>query len=257
MRITKAAKIASTVTLAAFVAFGAAACSKSPQADGGGTNSSNEQPAVKADPKAAIAVAAEKVKQESYSFSMTMSPEVEMTAEVDPVAKAAHAKMKVTSEGFSMDMEMRMLGDDMYMKMKSPLGGSDKWMHFDAKDAGAGQAWDQKQMDPSEFLKQVGDDVQQVDAHTYKGTLDLSKMDLSSMGAGQEKAAKDAAEKMGTVPFTLVLDDQGRISKLEMTMKGIMPDGSDRTMVMTVTDYGTPVSVEAPPKDQVQEGFGF
>ncbi|GLZ80875.1 hypothetical protein Afil01_56820 [Actinorhabdospora filicis] len=256
MRITKAARIASTVTLAALIALGAAACGKNAQIDGGGKNTSAEQPAVKADPKAAIAVAAEKVKQESYSFSMTMAPEVEMTAQVDPVAKAAHATMKVTAEGFSMNTEMIMLGDDMYMKMTGGFMASDKWMHFDSTDADLGKAWDQKQMDPAEFLKQVGD-VEQIDAHTYKGTLDLSKMDLSSMGSEQEKAAKDAAGKMGAVPFTLVLDDQGRIAKLEMTMKGIMPDGSDRTMVMTVTDYGTPVSVQAPPKDQVQEGFGF
>lgn len=256
MRITKAARIAATIAFAALVALGASACGEIVRAEDGGSTVRSEaiQPEAvqpEADPRAAVAAAAKKIGKEPYSFHMTMSPEVAMTAKTDPVAKKAQATMKVHAIGFNIESEMILVGDDMYYKMANGILASGKWMRFSAADADLNQAWNAQQMDPAEWLKRVSD-VHKVDAHTYKGTL---KADDMSLALGT--AVPNGVKKLGPVPFTLVVDGKGRVSRLELLFRKLMPDKSDRTMVMTVTDYGKPVSVKAPPKNQVQNGFGF
>ncbi|GIG71257.1 DUF6612 family protein [Phytomonospora endophytica] len=253
MTLQRARTFAATLTVAALVALGAAGCGSGDNAElqGGAGNPATGENAP-ADAKGAVALAAEKTKQQSYRMTMTMDPEMTMEAVVDPVAKTGHTTMSINAEGVSLETEMILLDEDIYVKTTGdgPLA-SDKWMHM--KSDGLGDAFSTSQVDPAEFLAGA-DEVVRVDEHTYTGVLDLSTVSAGAFGGGLgEKFGADFTE----IPFTLTLDDEGRLSRMETTMKGMGTDGTDRTAVVTMSDYGTPVDVTAPPADQVDEMPGF
>jgi len=246
MTLKRARNLAATLTVAALVALGAAGCGGSGELQRGGTPAGDGANAP-ADAKGAVALAAEKTNQQSYRMTMTMDPEMTMEALVDPVAKTGRTTVSMTAEGMSLESEMILIGEDIYVKTTGGPLTSDKWMHM--KSAELGQAFSASQVDPTEFLSKA-DDVTQVDEHTYTGVLDLSTVDASAFGGGVgEKFGRDFTE----IPFTLTLDDEGRLARMETTMKGMGGDGGDRTAVVTMSDYGTAVDVTAPPADQVEE----
>lgn len=249
MTLKRARTFAATLTVAALVALGAAGCGGGGELQGGGTPADVQN--APADAKGAVALAAEKTNEQSYRMTMTMEPEMTMEALVDPVAKTGHTTVSMSAEGMSLESEMILIGEDIYVKTTGGALTSDKWMHM--KSAELGQAFSASQVDPTEFLAKA-DDVVQVDEHTYTGVLDLSTVDASAFGGGVgEKFGQDFT----AIPFTLTLDDEGRLSRMETTMKGMGGDGGDRTAVVTMSDYGTPVDVTAPPADQVEEMPGF
>lgn len=249
MTLKRARDLAATLTVAALVALGAAGCGGSGELQGGGIPANGEN--APADAKGAVSLAAEKTNEQSYRMTMTMDPEMTMEALVDPVAKTGHTTVSMNAEGMSLESEMILIGEDIYVKTTGGPLTTDKWMHM--KSAELGQAFSASQVDPTEFLEKA-DDVVQVDEHTYTGVLDLSTVDASAFGGGMgEKFGQDFTE----IPFTLTLDDQGRLARMETTMKGMGADGGDRTAVVTMSDYGTAVDVTAPPADQIEELPGF
>ncbi|MEV0645111.1 DUF6612 family protein [Phytomonospora sp. NPDC050363] len=252
MTLKRTQRFAATLTLAALVAVGAAACGDKAEVQGGGDGANlGTEHSTPADATAAVALAAEKTAQQSYRMTMTVDPELSMEAVVDPVAGTGHTTTSISAEGMSMESEMIIIGEDIYMKTVGGPLASDKWMHL--KSDGLGEAFSASQVDPAEFLDQAKD-VTQVDEFTYTGVIDMSTMDTGAFGGGHgEKFGAAASE----IPFTLTLDDQGRLSRMEVTMKGMGDDNGDRTAVVTMSDYGTPVEVTAPPADEVEEMPGF
>ena len=250
MNLKRVRTVTATLALAALVTLSAAACKNSPAAVNDGASAppaaGSDTQQNNADPTAALSVAVQKTNSQSFRMTMTMAPEMTMETVVDPVAKKSHGTMEMKSEGFSMSSETILIGDDIYVKTDGPFGGGgDKWMHMSLKGLADKMNMTQ-QMDPTSFLKQAKN-VTQVDANTYKGELDLSEYTW-----GEGPATK--SPHLGSIPFTLVLDGEGRMSHLEMEMKNVGGDGKDRTMVLDVSDYGVPVEVSAPPADKVEDG---
>lgn len=250
MNLKRVRTVTATVALAALVTLSAAACKNDPAALNTGSSSAPpaaaDTPQKNADPTAALGLAVQKTNEQSFRMKMTMAPEMTMETTVDPVAKKSHGTMEMKSEGFSMTSETILIGDDIYVKTEGPIVGSDgKWMHMSLKGLADKMNMTQ-QMDPTSFLKNAKN-VTQVDANTYTGELDLSDY---TWGPGETTKSP----QLGSIPFTLTLDGDGRMAKLQMEMKNVAGDGKDRTMVLEVSDYGVPVEVSAPPADQVEDG---
>ena len=77
-------------------------------------------------------------------------------------------------------------------------------------------------------------------------------MDLGAVleSYGTELPGAAAEEMPDTVQYDIWFDDEDRFAQLEMDFPVMDQQGS---MEMTVDDWGTDVSIEAPPADQVTE----
>ena len=102
--------------------------------------------------------------------------------------------------------------------------------------------------DPAESDKLVKGvvDAKRVDDRHYTITLDLTKTNSSSVN---DKVSK-LGDKAKAVPGTVTLDDQGRLSEITVDLSAIDPAASVK---VTYSDYGTPVTVNPPPKSQTIE----
>jgi hypothetical protein len=109
----------------------------------------------------------------------------------------------------------------------------------------------------SNGVTKVGSDTVRGAAVThYKGTIDLNKA-LAQLTGPVKKTVETllAKSKVATVPFDAYLDGQGRMRKLvehvQITVQGKQ---ADVTTTIELYDFGTKVSVVAPPADQIKDG---
>jgi hypothetical protein len=111
----------------------------------------------------------------------------------------------------------------------------------------------------SKDVKAVGTEtINGVKATHYVGTIDTATA-LAKLSGALKQLAKASLSKVPTIPFDAYLDDEGRL--VRMTQKTTVP-GSELTngmevhvqMTMDLTDFGTPVSVTAPPLSQTVDG---
>jgi hypothetical protein len=170
--------------------------------------------------------------------------------------------MDMGALGEDSKIELRKVGDDVYLKFGAVgqmLGGkSDKaWMHVDAAKLPAGSSFTiMSPEDPAGTKAMITamTKVERVGANGFKGSLDLAKSPTYNK--------KDSLKALGgntLVPFTAATDDQGRLVELTLDMSGLgastgagaVPGGGK--MKTTYSDFGTEVSVEAPPAAEVQE----
>lgn len=102
--------------------------------------------------------------------------------------------------------------------------------------------------------------VRDADTTHYRGTLDLKKA-LATSGGALKQLVSSTLGRAGVdrLPFDAWLDDQGRVRKYETAFDvpasaqtGGQPVKTDTTVELY--DYGTPVSVTAPPASQVKDG---
>ena len=83
-------------------------------------------------------------------------------------------------------------------------------------------------------------DAKRVDATHYTVTLDLTKTTDSSI---DQATLTKLGDKAKSVPASVVLDDQGRLSAVTVDLNSVDPDASIST---TYSDYGSPVSITTP-----------
>jgi hypothetical protein len=91
----------------------------------------------------------------------------------------------------------------------------------------------------------------------YEGTIDpQAALDQASPEDAQD--VQDALEQMGgafDMPFTAWVDADGMVRRLEMRVRVDMgPVSMQVVMTIELYDFGAPVTVEAPPADQVTDG---
>ena len=201
------------------------------------------------DARAALAAAAQKLGEDSLRFEMGMGGAVSASGEADPQAGNARMSMDLGALGGGDKMELRKVGDDIYLKFGGAgglLGGrSDKeWMHADAAAFPAGT---KKMITAMTAVERAG-------ANGYRGSLDLAKSPTYN-----KKGSLSGLAGNTLVPFTAATDDQGRLVELTLDMSalgassgaGAVPGGGK--MKTTYSDFGTEVSVAAPPAAAVQE----
>jgi hypothetical protein len=230
------------VTLVAAIGLSGCGPSEDKAATPAGAPATTQQ----ADASGALAAAATKLAEESMHVDITMAGGVSMTGDAD--SKAQTADMSMTLGTSSTDkLRMIRVGKDMWIQAGGSLGalvgGSGKWMHLDISQMsnaiGSG--------DPATAAKmlQSAADVQSVGDHQFKGTIDLTKTQATS------SAVKSLGEQAKAVPFTAKTDDQGRLVEMKVDMSGVASGAG--MLTSTYSDFGTPVSVKAPPKSKVVE----
>jgi hypothetical protein len=228
-----------------------------PQSGGGATGTRGtagaEQPAKPADPAAELAAAATRLADESLKVTMTM-------------ATGLNAEGVVNAEGTRMDMTMTMNGsgsgdstiamrkidDDLYMKFAGSLGSvggeGDKWLHVDSSKLPEGSAFSMQGSNPKDASKMIAATagVEKTGDRSFKGVLDMTRAPGANARSLESLGAKATA-----VPFTAQVDAQGRMTELVIDVETLAPGAG--TMTTRYSDFGTPVSVEAPPASQVTE----
>jgi hypothetical protein len=217
-----------------------------------------------ADPAAELAAAAQKLGEDSLRFEMGMAGSVTASGEADPKAGNARMAMDMGALGDGNKIELRKVGNDVYVKFGGAVGQmlgskSDKeWMHVDASKLPAGSSFTiMAPDDPAGTKKLIAGmtGVERVGEHGYRGSLDPAK------APGYNK---DARKTLGNtlVPFTATTDDQGRLVELTLDMSALGASGAAGGLAAlpgagkiktTYSDFGTKVSVEAPPAATVEE----
>ncbi|MFT3871472.1 MAG: LppX_LprAFG lipoprotein [Nocardioides sp.] len=192
-----------------------------------------------------------KIHMEATSGPSTMTADGRVNYRTNPPSIAM--TMQMTETG-GLRMELRLVGNTMYMKMGKFSGG--KFMAFDLDDPNSAlgdtdAAIDS--MDPTKAVEKFEDGVQKVvfvgeetvdgeDADHYRLTIDSSKLNSQSSGT--------VGMLPKTVRYDMWLDDEGRLRRSQIDM------GKFGTTTVTTGDFDAPVKVTAPPSGQVTSGMG-
>ncbi|MFI5931610.1 hypothetical protein [Actinoplanes sp. NPDC051494] len=246
--------------LALVAALGLAGCGpeESASSSGAGTSATGEKVAEQASAETELASAVKKLNENTMKVDMRMAGALSMSGVADGRTGNSEMSVDMGSAGSGSTMSMRKIDDDIYLKIGGDLGktlgassGGKEWMHLDAAKLGAGSSLNFGSKDDPAGAKVLLDavtGVERVGDHDFKGTLDLTK----SPRYNQDKESLAAlGDKATNLPFTAKTDTEGRLTELAMDMSGLGAGAGE--MTTKYSDFGTEVSVEAPPSSQVQE----
>lgn len=203
------------------------------------------------DPAVALGKAAAKLGEESFAMAMTMGEAGGMNGSMDPVKKVSQFTMNVEEAGSAITMEMRTIGDDLYMKTTAEgldLPGGNSWTHMEQGDAAGPMSLGT--FDPAEVAATLErtSDVKRVGDKDFTGTVDLA---ASAEALGMTAADVEAVGAT-PLPFEASVDDEGRLVRYAFTSPAVSGQPPVE-MVTTYSDFGLPVDVQAPPAAEVQE----
>lgn len=254
------------ILLALVLALAASAC--------GGSESTAEQA-----PQDAIVLAASKTNEAgTYKADITGAMEVagqsvdmSGTGAFDSAKKQGQMSYTMTLAGQDIDMDMVFDFPIIYMHIPpeiGPLPGSKTWVKMDFEKLGQkqgidfGQLMQAGQSDPSQgldYLRGVSDvhavgeeDVRGVPTTHYTGVVDLQA--LGAKDPELKEQLDQLVERSGVsdVPVEVWIDDEGFVRRMKQTLEG---NGSGLQMNMTMTtelyDFGTDVTIEKPPANDV------
>ncbi|MEZ5321124.1 MAG: LppX_LprAFG lipoprotein [Microthrixaceae bacterium] len=186
------------------------------------------------------------------TMSMSMSgQDITVNGEVDYRTTPASMAMTMKSAVAGGDTEIILVDGMMYMKMAS-LG--DKYMKLSVADGASAMGSMTEitdSMDPVNAMKSMSDAVtvvKLVGEDTVDGAATkhyAMVIDSAKLTAGIGSAGSGSVPKQ--VTYNLWLDDQDRIRKTEMDL------GTVGKVTMTLDRLGEPVTIAAPPADQISE----
>jgi len=201
----------------------------------------------------------------------------EMTMDMSSVLQSAGLP-----SGSASEMKFIYLEEDgdpvMYMNsppLASQLPGGKSWIRLDLEKAGKSlgvdfnQVMSQSSQNPAQTLDmlrasgqidKVGPDtVNGVATTEYKGTIDLAKAAELHGGAAQQLVQRLIAQGAPShIPFEVWIGDDGLVRQLRTT-EDIQTGGKSLSAVVTIdmSDFGTDVSVSAPPAGEVFDATGL
>jgi hypothetical protein len=257
------------ILLALVLALAASAC-------GGGSEPSAEQA-----PQDAIVLAASKTNDVgTYKADITASSEIsgqafEMSGTGEFDGENQRGQMSVTASiaGQEIDMEMVYALPDMYVRYPPGLlpgaPAGKPWIKLDLEKLGQETGLDISQLmqldqtDPSQslqFLRGVSDvqavgdeEVRGVPTTHYTGMVDLRR--LAEKDAALKDAVEQVIERTGAseIPIEVWIDQDGFVRRMKQSMEGAAGSGTNVNLTTTTEfyDFGTDVSVEEPPADEV------
>jgi hypothetical protein len=247
-----------------------------------GLTACGSQTAAEPPPQDALAVAASKTTDAgTYKAEIVSSIEVagqsmEMTGtgEFDSDAQRGRASYTASLAGQDFDLDAVFAFPDMYMRF--PVGllpglpGGKSWVKLDleklVRQAGFdfGQLIQAGQSDPSQGLqflrgvtdvKALGDeDVRGVPTTHYTGVVDLeslAKKDPALKGTIDQLVAQTGLTR---IPVEVWVDDENFVRRMKQSFGGATFGPGmqlDMTMTTELYDFGSDVSVEVPPPDEV------
>ena len=208
-----------------------------------------------ADPAAAAALAQATAALGTSSFKLTMTsgPGVRLTGLIDAPNSKGTATLNVTGSNTDIEVKSLLVAQDLYVQIPG-VTKAGTWTHLDVSRLSDGAVVGLRpgQIDPVNTSKVLTSttDVQQVDAKSFKGTLDLTKVaGITGVDPSMVTMWGAAAKN---VPFTAGLDDQGRLSVLTIQLPAA---GGEQAQSLDVqyTDYGSPITAERPAASEVIE----
>jgi hypothetical protein len=208
-----------------------------------------------ADPAAATALAsaAAALSNQSFKITMTAGPGVKLTGMIDAPGSKGTATLNITGPNTDLQVKTLLVGQDLYAQVPG-ITKANTWTHLDVSrlPAGANVGLRPGQIDPVNTQKVLTSttDVHQVDARSYQGTLDLTKVAGITGVDSSTVTAWGASAK--DVPFTAGLDDQGRLSALTIQLPAVNGQQAQPLDVL-YTDYGTAVTADRPAASAVVE----
>lgn len=257
------------IFLALVLALAAAAC-------GGGS-----EPAAEQAPQEAVVLAAAKTNDAgSYKVDMTSSSEIagqalelSGTGAFDGEGKRGQMSMTTSVAGQELDMEMVFAFPIVYVHLPPELGllsAGKTWAKMDIEKLGQQEGFNVGQLmqagasDPSQgldFLRGVSDveavgdeDVRGVATTHYTGVVDLH--DRGAEDPDLKTELDKFLDQSGTsrIPVEIWIDDDGFVRRMQQTLES---NGSGFQVSSTMTtefyDFGTDVTVEEPPADEVAD----
>jgi hypothetical protein len=195
------------------------------------------------------------------SMGDTMSMEAHGVLDYTTTPPEMAMTMSMGAGGQDLDYETRLVDGVMYLKMGQISG--DKFWKIDPSDpdgplAEMGMDKMLDQSDPLGMLESVEPAIGKV---TYAGSDDVDGRDLDHyeltvdpQAMLKELAPSAGADMKSEIPddltYDIWLDDQNRFAQMKMDIPVM---NQTTSMTMSVTDWGTDVSIEAPPADQVTD----
>lgn len=194
--------------------------------------------------------------QETARFTMeTGAGAQSVTAEGDIAFRGTKPELALTMDGAAMGMgriEMRLVDEVMYLSMP-PVTPRGKFVEVTGDDDGspfAGMMAGMSGVDPRTTFAAFEAGLRDV---TYVGTepVDGERLDHYRLTVDVASAAK--AQEMPTtgmpenVVYDLWLDDEALMRRVEYTM------AQDVSLVMEMSDWGEPVTIEAPRRADIVE----
>ena len=188
------------------------------------------------------------------SMSMSGGPaEMTMEGDVDysqtPPEMAIAMKNAMLGEG---EIGVRLVDGVMYMQM--PQFGNGKWIKLDLSGSGSPIGEDLlKQMNPKTQLEAMKDAVTKVeyvgeDAVGKHYTMTVRSEAFRDLEDQLGSAGAGAADKLPSVlTYDLWTDDDGMLNQTKIAL------GDLGSVTMTLSDWGEPVDIEAPPASDVMK----
>jgi hypothetical protein len=208
-----------------------------------------------ADPAAASALASPTAALGTTSFKITMTsgPGVKLTGLIDAPGSKGTATLSLSGPNANLQVKTLLIDQDLYVRIPG-ITKAGTWTHVDVArlPEGANVGLRPGQIDPANTAKVLTSttDVQQVDARSYKGTLDLTKV---AGITGVDKVTVDSwGAAASKVPFTAGLNDQGRLSALTIQLPPVNGKASQPLEIL-YTDYGTPGDAKRPAASEITE----
>jgi hypothetical protein len=212
-------------------------------------------PSPKRTPKDAVLAAAMVLKQTTYRFGF-IDGEYTATVLVDPAGGKAAGSLTLVLSEIDTRTDVIQIGNTVWMKVDAgggnrALGIPTQYMHVQStklKDPrilgfASGSA---DSIAGGELLDCLVD-AQRADPVHFTATLDLTRRTIDTVAKKTREKLGDKARK---VPAEITVDDQGRLVKLVVQLAALIPVTS---MTITYGDFGTPVTVNPPPKAQTVE----
>jgi len=203
--------------------------------------------------------------------------DLDATGAIDMQRQDSELTTRATVAGRSVAIPERVVDGVVYMQLPAGIPGITKpWVSVDTRNGfgASAQGFGQSQSDPTKFLSAlagVSDDVAEVghepvrgvDTTHYRATVDMGKALASpNVPAGLRDRLKTLAPQFGNakLPVEVWVDSDGRARKELVTVKiadlvGAAASAAGDTAVqveLELWDFGTAVSIAAPPADQVQ-----
>lgn len=216
-----------------------------PAADNTGTPPTTA--AAQLPPKEALEEVFTKLQKESVKVQQTNEGgllELKSGGATDFANKKSEISMQMGAGGMQFTMIARTIGDEAWVKITGMPSLPDKWMHASSTAVRAA-GLDPDKMGATQLPTAVVT-VERDGASGFKGTLDMTKM-----GPMNEQSKQLLGDKAKAVPFTVKLDDKGRLAELTLDTNSLAPGmGVTRTVY---SNYGEAVNVTAPPASEVIE----
>jgi hypothetical protein len=173
----------------------------------------------------------------------------EIKVEGDSRLDPANPASKMTMAMAGMNLELIMVDKKIYVKGIPGQGDANKWAVLDADSAMAKDlSASAGQLDPARLYDEFDKAVTAV-KHVGEETVDgepMNKYELTMDTKAIPDLPTDDAQLPDTLTYTAWLDTKDRLRKVTFELMGLQA-------VVTMSNYGAPVTITAPPADQTVE----